>query len=93
MAGRLCTTATGFAAILLAAGTIQRNSVFSSRLTIWADTVQIAPENSRAHNNLGSLLQATGDLNKAEYHSRMNFPNLLSNSPIAPILAQPLDSR
>ncbi len=42
------------AALLLA--TRQRNRIYLSRESIWADTVANRPENARAHNNLGSAL-------------------------------------
>ena len=40
--------------------TFQRNADYGSELEIWANTAARAPQNARAHNNLGELLSRTG---------------------------------
>jgi len=40
--------------------TWQRNQVFATVLTLWQDTVEKAPDNPRAHNNLGQALMSEG---------------------------------
>ncbi len=42
--------------------TIQRNSDYTSELTIWRDTVEKCPINPRAHYNLGLALEHANDL-------------------------------
>ena len=42
-------------------GTYYRNQVYASAITVWKDSVEKIPENSRAHNNLGYLLYNTTD--------------------------------
>ncbi|HVT72623.1 MAG TPA: tetratricopeptide repeat protein [Lacunisphaera sp.] len=53
-----------FAGAAVACGwmTAQRNRDYRDAITLWTDTVQKAPENARAHNNLGSLALAGGDV-------------------------------
>jgi protein O-mannosyl-transferase len=53
--------------------TWQRNNVYSSDLTLWADTVAHAPNNPRAHSNLGNALLAGGQATEAiaEYQSAL----------------------
>lgn len=45
--------------------TIERNRDYASELSIWADTVQKAPHNSRAQYNLGRLYAQEGELTRA----------------------------
>lgn len=56
-----------FAAIVVALGftTYRRNNAYRSRLTLWGDTVEKAPANSGAHNNLGTALLESGDVNRS----------------------------
>jgi tetratricopeptide (TPR) repeat protein len=50
--------------------TWQRNKDYESGLAIWSDAVKKAPQNPRAHNNLGNALQAAGRPAEAERHYR-----------------------
>ncbi len=56
MAGAL----TFFASVALGILTFQRNLDYRSELSIWEDTVAKAPNNHRAHNNLGNVLVSCG---------------------------------
>jgi tetratricopeptide (TPR) repeat protein len=49
----------------LGAATIGRNQVYQSGMTLWADTVAQAPDNPRAHLNLGQALFQAGRLPEA----------------------------
>jgi protein O-mannosyl-transferase len=55
--------------------TWQRNNVYRSDLTLWADTVAHAPNNPRAHSNLGNALLARGQLTEAiaEYQTALTL--------------------
>jgi protein O-mannosyl-transferase len=55
--------------------TIQRNRVYESEFTIWQDTVNKRPENSRAHYNLARALSAQGRTAEAisEYRLAIRF--------------------
>ena len=53
------------AAVWLGAATYRRNVDYRSRLALWADTVQKAPHNGRALNNLGYALLQQGELEAA----------------------------
>ncbi|MCP4229298.1 MAG: tetratricopeptide repeat protein [bacterium] len=44
--------------------TIDRNRIWSSEKTIWADTIEKAPDNKYAHNNLGILVTWEGDIKR-----------------------------
>lgn len=48
--------------VALSIGTAARNPVWGSGLTLWRDAVAKAPGDFRAHANLGTALQAEGDL-------------------------------
>jgi tetratricopeptide (TPR) repeat protein len=48
--------------------TLQRNETYRTELAIWADTVAQAPDNARAHNNLGLILFQAGRLDEALDH-------------------------
>jgi len=48
--------------------TIQRNRDYRSALTIWQDTTEKCPDNSRAHNNLGAVLDQQGKVQEAIGH-------------------------
>jgi tetratricopeptide (TPR) repeat protein len=58
LAAGACVVALGVAAIGLGAVAHQRNEAYRSELSIWSDTVEKAPRNSRARNNLGLTLLA-----------------------------------
>jgi protein O-mannosyl-transferase len=45
--------------------TWQRNNVYRSDLTLWADTVKQVPNNPRAHSNFGNALLAQGETAEA----------------------------
>jgi tetratricopeptide (TPR) repeat protein len=45
--------------------TIQRNRDYHSALAIWLDTVEKRPNNPRAHNNLGFILEQAGRVQEA----------------------------
>lgn len=45
--------------------TVARNQDYASELSIWSDTVQKAPHNSRAQYNLGRLFAQAGELSKS----------------------------
>jgi hypothetical protein len=49
------------AAVALAAATAARNRVHESPITLWGDTVQKCPHNTRAWANLGTALEEAGD--------------------------------
>lgn len=57
--------ALGLICLLLAVGTIQRNSVYADELTLWEDTVAKSPNKARPHNNLGYIYLKRGDSEKA----------------------------
>ena len=56
---------TAFAVAALGIATFQRNTVYSSELSILRDTVAKAPGNARAHNTLGAKLVACGHVAEA----------------------------
>ena len=55
----------GFAVVLLAFLTVQRNRVYNSAVSIWRGAAEECPNNFRAHYNLGAALLLTGDLPNA----------------------------
>ncbi len=62
-AGRAAALLSGIAvlaAVALGAATITRNETYHSEIALWSDTVDKAPANPRAHNNLGVILRADG---------------------------------
>jgi Flp pilus assembly protein TadD len=62
---------------LFAVGTVARNPVWGSDLSLWSDAVQKAPGDFRAHANLGAAYHASGDLETAvtEYRKAIEiFP-------------------
>jgi len=58
------------AVLALAAGvaTSARNSVYATEESLWRDTVAKRPDNARAHNNLGRVLQRDGRFDEAADH-------------------------
>lgn len=64
------TMALGGTVVVLGSVTMARNLDYRSDLAIWRDTVAKRPGNPRAHNNLGTALQAGGDLEDAIEHYR-----------------------
>jgi tetratricopeptide (TPR) repeat protein len=57
--------ATGAAAVWFTFLTFQRNQDYQSTLSIWQDTVDKRPSNTRAHNNLGIVLAQLGRVPEA----------------------------
>lgn len=55
-------------ALLLGVITYKRNSVYADEVSIWTDTVEKAPRNSRAHLNLGVVLDHAGNPYEAIRH-------------------------
>ncbi len=55
---------------LLASGTAIRNTDWTTRLTLWRDSVQKNPHNYRAHTNLGKALAENGRPDEATQHYR-----------------------
>jgi len=53
-------------ALVLAAGTIVRNTAWRNSETLWADTVKKSPNSPIALNNLGMVYEKKGDSEKAE---------------------------
>ena len=53
--------------------TLRRNTVFSSEITLWRDTLAKRPDNARAHYNLGHALSETGNASAAvpEYEAAL----------------------
>ena len=60
------------AAVIIVLGllTLQRNKDYRSGMTIWQKTLDIVPDNARAHYNLGSIIQKQGRLDEAISHYR-----------------------
>ncbi|MFA6413307.1 MAG: tetratricopeptide repeat protein, partial [Syntrophales bacterium] len=55
-------------ALLLGGITYKRNGVYADEVSIWTDTVEKAPRNSRAHLNLGVVLDQAGNPYEAIRH-------------------------
>jgi tetratricopeptide (TPR) repeat protein len=47
-------------ALALGWGTVQRNQVYQSAISLWSDTIRKRPDNARAYNDLGNALDAAG---------------------------------
>ena len=60
----------GLVSLLLGWATIRRGADFASAVSIWETAVTAMPENARAHLNLGTAVQGTGDLIGAAAHYR-----------------------
>ena len=58
----------GVIVALFASLTMQRNRDYNSAVTIWQDTVEKRPNNPRAHNNLGYILEKAGRAQEAITH-------------------------
>jgi tetratricopeptide (TPR) repeat protein len=54
--------AAALAVPVLAVATLRRNTVYHDAVALWRDTIRHHPGSDRAHNNLGALLLAQGDL-------------------------------
>jgi Flp pilus assembly protein TadD len=52
--------------LLLSLRTVWRNADWRDDLTLWSQTVQVAPQSARARNNLGSAYLRRGQLTRAE---------------------------
>lgn len=72
--------AVAVAAVWLGSLTVERNTVYQSRLAMWADVVEKAPWNPRAHSSLGLYLYEEGDVETAIAH----FEEALRLSPGLP---------
>ncbi len=59
-----------FAGVALAILTVSRNADYRSDLSIWQDTIDKAPDNERAHLNLGNALIDCGRSDEALAHYR-----------------------
>jgi tetratricopeptide (TPR) repeat protein len=57
--------AAALAVPVLAVATLRRNTVYHDPSGLWRDTIRNHPGSDRAHNNLGALLLAQGDLRGA----------------------------
>jgi tetratricopeptide (TPR) repeat protein len=68
LAGRRALPVFAVAAVALGLETFQRNQAYASELAIWSDSVAKLPANSRAHNNLGFVLDAGGRTREAIAH-------------------------
>ena len=72
--------------------TIQRNRVYSSEFAIWEDTVEKAPHNTRAQNNLGMELARCGQFAEAIEHYekaiRLNPGHFLAHNNLGNALAR-----
>ncbi|HEY3755456.1 MAG TPA: tetratricopeptide repeat protein [Opitutaceae bacterium] len=55
----------GVVAVALIVTTADRNRAYASEVTLWSDTVAKMPDNTRAHNDLGTALDAAGDASGA----------------------------
>jgi len=51
--------------MLYSLGTIQRNNIWRTQLSLWADTVQKSPDSAPVRNNLGLALYAGGETDAA----------------------------
>lgn len=72
-------------AVVLGCLTWQRNLAYQDEVTLWRDTVATAPENPRAHHNLGFALASRGDTEAAlPFYRRAlalspDYPDALNN--------------
>jgi len=53
---------------VLGLATLQRNSDYRSAASIWQSVLDVIPDNSRAHNNLGVALKSAGRVDEAIRH-------------------------
>jgi tetratricopeptide (TPR) repeat protein len=63
--GRAATAISAALAVGLFCATWTRNEIYRSEVGIWADTVKKAPNNERAHSNLGDILTDDGRFDEA----------------------------
>jgi Flp pilus assembly protein TadD len=52
-------------ASLLGWGTVRRNEVYKSAVTLWSDTISKRPDNARAYKELGKVLEGEGRTSEA----------------------------
>lgn len=70
----------GLAALALGFTAHRRNAVYAGEITLWRDTVEKAPNNQRAHQNLGTAYLNAGHITPAE----AQFDEALSLDPENP---------
>ncbi len=63
-------TAAGCVMLIFCAWTYERNTVWSTAVTLWADTVKKSPYKARPRNNLGNALKRRGELEPAIFQFR-----------------------
>ncbi|NBR58644.1 MAG: tetratricopeptide repeat protein [Opitutaceae bacterium] len=68
IAGRYYVILVSLLALFLGGATYFRQQIYQSELSLWADTVVGAPNNQRAHLNLGQILYQRGRFSEAEQH-------------------------
>ncbi len=68
--GRLGVALLLIAVVTLGGITVQRNGEYRSALSIWQATIEVAPDNARAHNNYAEALVAADSLAGALVHFR-----------------------
>ena len=68
LAGRRTVAVVAVLAVGLGLVTVRRNVDYHSEFAIWADTVAKRPQDPRAHNNLGTVLQRAGRIDEAITH-------------------------
>lgn len=80
------------AVVALGAAAHQRNEVYRSETTLWADVVRKAPHHARGHYNLAHALETDGDYAKAIGHYRraveLNPNDATSHNNLANLLAE-----
>ncbi len=80
--GRWATGAVGLVvAALLFAATVDRNRVYSDRVTFWSDAASKSPMKARPHNNLGYALFESGEVDSSieEFRTALSLdPNSAS---------------
>ena len=73
--------------------TIRRNHDYRSTLSIWESAVAARPGNPRCHGNLGNVLQALGQIDRAQVHYETALRKDPSNPKVLNNLASLLESQ